>query len=104
MDWTRLQCGHFVSRRHNVHRWDIEAGNCLPQCVACNRFDQGRQWAMGQAIDKAHGPGRAAWLWATRKDSAPMKDNREQLTERLAFMRAYVVARLQQIKQNKPKP
>lgn len=98
--WKRMQCGHFVSRRHYMHRWDITSGNCAPQCVACNRFDQGRQWRMGQHIDATHGQGTAAWLWQTRRQAAAMKHNRQELQERLDFMRAYVRARIQQIKQN----
>ena len=102
--WSKLQCGHFVSRRHYFHRWDITEGNCAPQCVACNRFDQGRQWKLGQHIDAIHGPGRAAWLWSTRLNGGAMKHQREALTQRLTYMRAYVTARLIQIKQNKPQP
>lgn len=102
--WSSLQCGHFASRRHYFHRWDITEGNCWPQCVACNRFDQGRQWRMGQHIDDTHGVGTAAWLWSTRKLGGAMKHNREELSERLQFMRAYTLAKLKTIKQNTPKP
>lgn len=97
--WTQLQAGHFVSRRHQVHRWDLDNGNVSPQCVRCNLFDQGRQWLHGQYIDHTYGEGSAAWLWETRKTSAPMK--RDELEELLKFMLAYNTARIQELKQNK---
>jgi len=96
--WTQLQAGHFVSRRHQFHRWDLDNGNVNPQCVACNRFDQGRQWAHGQYIDQKHGEGSAAWLWQTRKTSAPM--DRTELEALLAFMLAFNTARIKQIKEH----
>jgi len=56
---TKLQCGHFASRKYAVTRW--EPDNVAPQCVACNIFAQGEQWIFGQAIDR-NKPGRAAEL------------------------------------------
>tara|TARA_R110000782_G_C14603190_1_gene391272 strand:- start:148 stop:624 length:477 start_codon:yes stop_codon:yes gene_type:complete len=56
---TKLQCGHFVSRRYAVTRY--EPDNVASQCVACNIFNQGEQWLFGQAIDRKK-PGRAAEL------------------------------------------
>lgn len=37
--WTKIQCGHYMSRRHLATRWHTD--NCRPQCVACNIFNQG---------------------------------------------------------------
>ena len=37
-----MQCGHFISRKHYILRWDEE--NCNVQCVACNVFRYGEQY------------------------------------------------------------
>ena len=34
MHWKKLQCGHFISRRHMSLRFDQK--NCFPQCNECN--------------------------------------------------------------------
>lgn len=71
--WGRLYCGHFVSRRHYVWRWDITLGNCAPQCAACNRFDQGRQYAFSRHINEHHGTDAAAYLWNHRHRPSPIE-------------------------------
>ena len=60
---TKLQAGHFVSRRYGIHRW--EPDNVRPQCVACNIYGQGEQYLFAQAIDRKR-PGRAAELMRTK--------------------------------------
>ena len=50
-----LQAGHFASRRHMATRWDDRddgASNVMPQCIACNLYDQGRQWYFGRRLDE----------------------------------------------------
>jgi len=37
--WTRIQNGHYMSRRYMSTRYAED--NCRPQCVACNMFRQG---------------------------------------------------------------
>jgi hypothetical protein len=37
--WSKLQNGHFMSRRHYNTRWDID--NCHVQCSGCNVFKAG---------------------------------------------------------------
>jgi hypothetical protein len=37
--WTKLQNGHFMSRRHYNTRWDED--NCHVQCSGCNVFRSG---------------------------------------------------------------
>lgn len=37
--WTKLQNGHFMSRRHYSTRWDED--NCHVQCSGCNVFRAG---------------------------------------------------------------
>ena len=40
--YKNMQCGHFISRKHYILRWDEE--NCNVQCVACNVFRYGEQY------------------------------------------------------------
>ena len=40
--WTKIQAGHFISRKHYSTRWDEE--NVHAQCVACNVFRYGEQY------------------------------------------------------------
>lgn len=54
-------------------RWHDPAdgiGNTAPQCVACNLYDQGRQWYFGQRIDSLK-RGRAAEIMRLAKDNRP---------------------------------
>lgn len=37
--YEKLQCGHFVSRRHFATRWDED--NACAQCFACNVWKRG---------------------------------------------------------------
>lgn len=60
LHWSKLQCGHFQSRRHMSTRWD--ECNCEPQCMACNIFRQGEQFKFGKNIDLKHGEGTAELL------------------------------------------
>lgn len=39
LHWTRIQNGHFHSRRHMVLRFDTK--NCFPQCNECNVVKSG---------------------------------------------------------------
>ena len=40
--WTKIQAGHFISRKHYATRWDER--NVHAQCVACNVFRYGEQY------------------------------------------------------------
>jgi len=37
---NQIQCGHFISRKHIITRWDEM--NCEPQCKICNEMKGGR--------------------------------------------------------------
>ena len=39
-DWDKMDCGHYMSRKHMLTRWDPD--NARPQCVRCNRFHHGQ--------------------------------------------------------------
>ena len=48
---SKLQAGHFASRRYMNTRWDHE-WNIRTQCISCNLYSQGEQWIFDQALDK----------------------------------------------------
>jgi hypothetical protein len=75
--WKELQCGHFVSRRVNSLRYDDENTNA--QCVGCNMFKSGEQYAYSKALDMKYGDGTAERLWAQRFDTHSYK--RHELEE-----------------------
>lgn len=47
-NWTKLQCGHFMSRKHMSTRWD--ENNCQVQCAGCNVFKYGEQYLFSQYL------------------------------------------------------
>ena len=57
----KLDCGHFISRRFQATRYDERNANA--QCLKCNRFENGNQYAHGKAIDKKYGKGTADELF-----------------------------------------
>ena len=46
--YKKLQCGHFMSRRHYSTRWD--ENNVAPQCKYCNRYCQGEQFLFSKHL------------------------------------------------------
>lgn len=53
--YKKLQCGHFLSRRHHATRWNKT--NCQVQCVKCNMYEQGMQWQFGLKLEANYGDG-----------------------------------------------
>tara|TARA_R110000796_G_scaffold10042_3_gene33688 strand:- start:11135 stop:11530 length:396 start_codon:yes stop_codon:yes gene_type:complete len=47
--WKKLQCGHFMSRKHYSTRWHEQ--NCQVQCAGCNVFRYGEQYTFGRNLD-----------------------------------------------------
>lgn len=47
-NWNKLQCGHFMSRKHMSTRWDED--NCQVQCAGCNVFKYGEQYLFSQYL------------------------------------------------------
>lgn len=78
--WKEMQCGHFVSRRINLLRYDEE--NTNGQCVSDNMFKSGEQYAYSKALDLKYGDGTAEKLWAQR--FATHSFTREELEEIIA--------------------
>jgi 5-methylcytosine-specific restriction endonuclease McrA len=55
--WKKLQCGHFMSRRHYSTRWNET--NCQVQCSACNVFRYGEQYKFSKNLDSKFGENTA---------------------------------------------
>lgn len=58
--WKEAQCGHFISRKISLLRYD-ELNTSL-QCVGCNMFKSGEQYLFAKAIDDKYGAGVAEEL------------------------------------------
>jgi hypothetical protein len=54
---SEADCGHFISRGNQSVRYDERNSNL--QCRKCNRFESGRQYEHGKAIDLKWGKGTA---------------------------------------------
>ena len=58
--WKKLQCGHFMSRKHLSTRWCDT--NVQPQSAADNLFGQGEQYKFALHLDGKYGEGTAEEL------------------------------------------
>ncbi len=58
--WKNMHAGHFQSRKHLATRWDEQ--NVKVQCVKCNIFDSGQQYAFGKLLDILYGEGTSDGL------------------------------------------
>jgi hypothetical protein len=65
-DWKKLQCGHFMSRKHYSTRWDEV--NCQVQCVGCNVYRYGEQYKFGRRLNAVHGAGTSEALEQLSKE------------------------------------
>jgi len=61
-----MQCGHFQSRQHENGRWLLS--NAAVQCRSCNA-QSGEQYRFGLRLDAMHGPGTAAHVEYTARQS-----------------------------------
>lgn len=58
--YKEMDCGHFVTRNHKVHRFNEK--NCNVQCTYCNRYAHGEQYQHSLYIDKLYGEGTSMQL------------------------------------------
>lgn len=70
--WTKLQCGHFQSRKHYSTRWDEV--NCQVQCIGCNVYKYGEQYKFGLFLNSKYGSNTAENLLRISKQSVKIKD------------------------------
>lgn len=75
--WKKAHCGHFVSRKVNLLRFDEENTNL--QCVGCNLFKSGEQYLYSKALDMKYGDDTAEKLHNQR--FATHKFTKEELEE-----------------------
>lgn len=54
---SEMDAGHFIDRSHKATRYNEQ--NVNAQCRPCNRFQSGRQYEHGKAIDLKYGEGTA---------------------------------------------
>jgi len=57
---SEMDAGHFIDRSHKATRYDER--NVNAQCRTCNRFQSGRQYEHGLAIDLKYGTGTSQQL------------------------------------------
>jgi len=70
--WTKMDCGHFMTRDRIATRWHEK--NCSIQCRRCNRFKGGLQYAHGKYLDYKWGKGTADKLEKLSKQPANIPD------------------------------
>ena len=85
-NWKKLQCGHFVGRKHLATRF--HEMNCFPQCVSCNIFKYGEQWKFGKFIDINLGEGVSEELVIL--GHTILKISRVDYEEKISYYKALV--------------
>tara|TARA_Y100000114_G_C11693344_1_gene294702 strand:- start:199 stop:591 length:393 start_codon:yes stop_codon:yes gene_type:complete len=58
--YKKMHAGHFMSRKHHATRWNED--NVQVQCVKCNLYGQGEQYAFGKLLDIRIAEGKAEEL------------------------------------------
>ena len=84
--WREMDCGHFMHRHHQATRWTEI--NCHAQCKFCNRFDGGRAFEHGQAINEQQGKGTAERLVILAQTTSKLTP--EWFENRMAYYRGEV--------------
>lgn len=76
--WTKIQNGHYCSRRHEVTRWYDK--NNHPQCVACNIYAEGSKiWYRRNIVDNYYGEKEVRHIEDISLEKAPI--NRKETLE-----------------------
>lgn len=76
--WTKIQNGHYCSRRHEVTRWYDK--NNHPQCVSCNIYAEGSKiWYRRNIVDNYYGETEVRHIEDISLENAPM--NRAETVE-----------------------
>jgi hypothetical protein len=86
--WKKLQCGHFMSRKHYSTRWNET--NCQVQCSACNVFRYGEQYIFGNKLDKDFGEGTAEDLLIESRQI--VKFSNDDIKEKIEYYQKLVKA------------
>jgi len=76
-DWTKMQCGHYISRSNLSTRWELE--NLRVQCPVCNCNGHGNLAAYKLNLEEEK-PGITDWLQEqAREVSKPSRDELKEL-------------------------
>jgi hypothetical protein len=76
-DWSKMQCGHYISRQHLGLRWELS--NLRVQCPTCNVTQRGNIAVFAENLEKEHS-GVVEWLQETARDAAkPTRNELKQL-------------------------
>lgn len=78
---TKLQNGHFVSRKHLATRWSED--NCRPQCWGCNGYGKGMPLEFEEKLIKEYGKKFIEKLKASRHQT--LKLDREWYEEKIEY-------------------
>lgn len=90
--WTRLQNGHFISRKHYKTRW--RSDNCRPQCYGCNITRSGEQWLFGKRLDQEYGQGHTDKIYRlSRQKYQPTHEEYEKWIDYYESHVAAILAR-----------
>lgn len=84
VDIKKIQCGHFVSRRHLSTRFLEE--NCYPQCYGCNVGQNGNYAAFAKKLQEEYGP-----EIIERLDRLSHTQNRKHATEYMEIIGEYML-------------
>lgn len=95
--WKKLQNGHFMSRRHQITRWDED--NCQCQCYSCNVMQQGKQYQYSIWLDDKYGKGKADEL--LQKSFGTLKLDRYDIERMILEYKQEVDFHLDRIGENK---
>jgi hypothetical protein len=95
--WKELQNGHFMSRRHQVTRWNED--NCQVQCYSCNVMQQGKQFEYSIWLDNKYGKGKADEL--LQKSKGTLKLDRYDVERMILEYKQEVEYHLDRIGENK---
>lgn len=77
----RLQCGHFISRKHLPTRWSED--NCRPQCWGCNGYGKGMPLEFEEKLVAEYGREFIDKMKASRHQT--LKLDREWYEEKIAY-------------------
>ena len=69
---SKIQNGHFISRKHYATRWDEE--NVAPQCYGCNVMKYGEQFLFSKWIEQTYGEGKADELLQRSREVVKFSD------------------------------
>lgn len=83
----RMDAGHFIDRQHIATRYDIY--NVFPQCIDCNRYNQGRIPEFTQYLINAFGEMHIQELKKKAQEivhSYPYKEKIEEFKQKLKII------------------